>query len=330
MADDEKPAPAPEPKEPAKKAEDKPKESKKPEAQAEEKSKEPVKPPKSEAPAEEKPKEHTKPLKPEAAVDTKPREPVKQAKPEVSVEEKPKEPARPSKPEAPAEERLKGPAEPAPQSAPEPGAPLPESGPVPVVKPKKKIPHTAKAVKVFGKYDISEVVVHDPGLQRYINIDPIIVPHTGARHANRWLGKSKINVVERVINGMMRTERFTGKKSKAYTAVRKALELVEAQTKTNPIQVLVDALENAAPREEVTRLKYGGISVPKAVDVSSSRRLDTAIRNICQGTVHASYKSTKRIEQCLANELVLAAKKDMNSFAVAKKEEVERVAGSAR
>jgi small subunit ribosomal protein S7 len=247
----------------------------------------------------------------------------------------------PKAPEAPVKE---APAEPKPEpktpkmAAPEPvaaTATYPTSGDAPAeapkaVKPKRKIPHAAGSLRLFGKYDFREVVVHDAGLLRYINLDPVGTPASGARHANRSFAKSHVNIVERLINGMMRTEVYTGKKVKAYAAVKKAFAIIEAQTKTNPIQVMVDAIENAAPREEVTRLKYGGISVPKAVDVSSARRLDIALRNITTGTVAASYKSTKPIEQCLANELILAAKKDMNSFSVAKKEEVERVAGSAR
>jgi small subunit ribosomal protein S7 len=93
---------------------------------------------------------------------------------------------------------------------------------------------------------------------------------------------------------------------------------------------LVEALENAAPREEITRLQFGGISVPKAVDVAPSRRLDIALRNVARGAVQSSFKSTKPIEECLASELILASKNDMNSFSVSKKEEVERVAQSAR
>lgn len=200
----------------------------------------------------------------------------------------------------------------------------------PTVKPKRQIPHVITQAKIFDKYDLTEVVVRDAGLLRYINLDPAVTLHTGARHANRAFGKAKMNIIERLVNGMMRTGDFTGKKTKAYITVGRAFDIIAAKTKSNPIQVLVDALENAAPREEVTRLKYGGISVPKAVDVSPSRRLDTALRNLCQGAMRATYKSTKPIEQCLANEILLAANKDMNSFAIAKKEEIERVASSAR
>jgi small subunit ribosomal protein S7 len=185
-------------------------------------------------------------------------------------------------------------------------------------------------ILLFGKYGLSEVVVKDGGLSKYINLNPVLVPHSNAKHANRWFGKSKVNIVERLINNMMRTEVFTGKKLKAYRTVKDAFEIIAERTKKNPVQVLVEALENAAPREEITRLQFGGISVPKAVDIAPSRRLDIALRNVARGAVQSPFKSTKPIAECLASEIILASKNDMNSFSVAKKEEVERVAQSAR
>ena len=105
---------------------------------------------------------------------------------------------------------------------------------------------------------------------------------------------------------------------------------VAEKSKDNPVQVLVTAIVNAAPREEVTRLRYGGINVPKAVDVSPMRRLDIVLRLLATGATEASFKSTKPISQCLADEILKAYKNDPQSFAVAKKDEVERVAKSAR
>ena len=183
---------------------------------------------------------------------------------------------------------------------------------------------------MFGKYSLSEVTVADGGLAKYIDLTPTNVPHSGGKHANRWFGKSKLSIVERLINNIMRTEKYTGKKLKAYKAVSEAFDLVAERTKANPIQILVQGLENAAPREEVTRLQFGGISVPKAVDISPQRRLDIALRNLCTGVVNASMKNKKPIAQCLADEILLASKGEMTSFAVAKKEEIERVAQSAR
>jgi len=183
---------------------------------------------------------------------------------------------------------------------------------------------------IFGKYDLSEVTVNDGGLAKYIDLTPTNVPHSGGKHANRWFGKSRLSIVERVINNVMRKEKYTGKKLKSYRAVSEAFDIIAEKTKKNPVQVLVEGLENAAPREEVTRLQFGGISVPKAVDVAPQRRLDIAIRNVCRGAVNASTKSKKPIANCIADELILASKGEMTSFAVSKKEEIERVAQSAR
>ncbi len=117
---------------------------------------------------------------------------------------------------------------------------------------------------------------------------------------------------------------------KALTTVRLAFDEIAQKEGKNPIQILVDAVENAAPREEVTRLQFGGISVPRAVDASPSRRLNVAVRNLALGAIQASRKSTKPIESCLADEIRLAAKGEMTAFSIGRKEEVERVSQSAR
>lgn len=194
----------------------------------------------------------------------------------------------------------------------------------------EKTKMVAPKAPVFGKYDTAEIVINDAGLAKYIDLNSTSVPHSGGKHANKWFGKSNLSIVERLINNIMRTEKYTGKKLKAYKAVSDAFDIIAAKTKKNPVQVLVEALENAAPREEVTRLQFGGISVPKAVDISPQRRLDIALRNVSSGVVAASAKNKKTIQDCLADEIMLAAKGDMTSFAVAKKEETERVAQSAR
>jgi len=187
-----------------------------------------------------------------------------------------------------------------------------------------------EGILIFDKYNPSEVKVNDRGLQKYINLSGVIAPHSSARHANKWFGKAKVNLVERLINNIMRTGRYTGKKTKAFKTVKLAFESIEAKAKTNPLQVLVIAIERAAPREEITRLRFGGINVPKAVDIAPSRRLDVALRNICKGAVSASHKNVKPIHECLADEIIRASKGDLNSFAISKKDEMERIASSAR
>ncbi|MEM1949510.1 MAG: 30S ribosomal protein S7, partial [Candidatus Caldarchaeum sp.] len=88
--------------------------------------------------------------------------------------------------------------------------------------------------------------------------------------------------------------------------------------------------ENSAPLEDVTRLSYGGIVYFKAVDISPQRRVDLALRNIAQAARENSFKSRKTIDECLADEILLAAEKDSKSFAIKKRVELERVALASR
>ncbi len=182
---------------------------------------------------------------------------------------------------------------------------------------------------MLSKYNMNEVKIEDQGLARYINLETINI-YTSGVYSNKIFGKSKIPIIERLINNIMRTENYNGKKTKAYKVVRDAFEIIDKKIKKNPMQVFVDALQNSAPKEETTRLRFGGINVPKAVDVSPQRRLDVALRNITQGTLNATYKNKKSVENCLADEIIKASKNDVSSFAVAKKNDVERVAKSAR
>jgi small subunit ribosomal protein S7 len=179
------------------------------------------------------------------------------------------------------------------------------------------------------RYNPADVKIEDQGLARYINLDTENIL-LGAVFANKMFAKSKVPLVERLINNIMRTEKYNGKKTKAYKIVRSSFDIIEKKTKQNPLQVLVNAVQNAAPKEEATRLRFGGILVPKAVDTSPQRRLDIAIRNISTGSVNASHKNKKRMEHCLAEEIMKAAENDLNSFSVSKKNEMERVAKSAR
>jgi small subunit ribosomal protein S7 len=112
--------------------------------------------------------------------------------------------------------------------------------------------------------------------------------------------------------------------------VRDAFDIVHERTEENPVQVLVTAIQNAAPREETVRLKYGGISVPQAVDVAPQRRVDQALKFIAEGTLRGSYKTKRSAAEALATVLIGAADYDMQSYAISQKEERERVAAAAR
>lgn len=183
--------------------------------------------------------------------------------------------------------------------------------------------------KVFNKWDLDEVEVTDEGLKRYICLDDTIVPHTLGRHVKRQFAKSNVSIVERLINKMMRTERNSGKKNKAYNTVREALEIINKRTKQNPVKVLVKAVENTSPREETTRIRYGGIGFQVAVDIAPQRRVDLSLGFLTRGTMQSAFKNKRSLAECLANEIIFASEEDTRSFALQKKEEKERVAKAA-
>lgn len=183
--------------------------------------------------------------------------------------------------------------------------------------------------KVFDKWDLEEVKVEDLGLVNYICLDEILVPHTLGRHVKRQFAKSKVSIVERLMNKIMRTHINSGKKNKAYSIVRDALEVINKRSKENPLQILVKAVENTAPREEITRVKYGGIGYQVAVDIAPQRRVDLAIGFITRGAMQSAFKRKRSAAECLADELMLAAEYDTRSFAIGKKDEKERIARSA-
>jgi small subunit ribosomal protein S7 len=201
-------------------------------------------------------------------------------------------------------------------------------------------PHEPPELLLFGKWDPTEVEVKDLGLVRYITLRPSLLPHTSGRHAHKRFHKSNTPIVERFANKLLnagrrkdkktRTGRNAGKKAKAIHTLKRVFEMIDYRTGLNPIQVLVTAIENSAPAEETTRISYGGMAYPRSVDVAPQRRIDLALRYLAVGAVRSSHKSAKSFDEAIVDELLLAFKGDPGSFAVARKDERERVARSAR
>lgn len=199
--------------------------------------------------------------------------------------------------------------------------------------------------KLFGKYSLDNLEIRDLSLAQTVSLKTTLVPHSFGRHKKRALGKIEVNIVERLANKLMRggtgektsgkvirsDGRMQGKKLKALKFVEKALETVEKETKENPVQVLLRALENSAPREDVTRVSHGGVSYQIAVDISATRRLDMALRNIALAALMGTYGKPKSLDSALADEIMSTAKGDVQtSYAIKKRDETERMARSAR
>ena len=185
-------------------------------------------------------------------------------------------------------------------------------------------------IKLFQKWTFKDIKVEDIGLQRYLNLTPMVAPHSMGRHEHQRFRKAKVNIVERLINSLMRSGKNSGKKAKTTNIVKETFEIINAKTGKNPIEVLVKAVENASPCEDTTRISYGGVVYHLSVDVAPQRRIDLAIRHITDGARTASKNNPRSIQETLADELVLAANKDIKSVAIAKRNEIERVAQSSR
>jgi len=181
-------------------------------------------------------------------------------------------------------------------------------------------------VSLWGEWSFKGIEVKDFGLKRYINLHSIYVPHSMGRHEHGRFHKAEVNIVERLANDMMQPGKNAAKKARALNVLKNAFEIIHLNTGRNPIEVLVKAVENAAPCEDTTRLSYGGIVYLMAVDISPQRRVDMALRLLCEGARQSAFSNPRPLEECLAEELILAANQDVKSHAVSKRYEMERVA----
>jgi len=194
---------------------------------------------------------------------------------------------------------------------------------------------TTQDVKLFGKWSYDDVQIQDIALDDYVAVKQKnrfkqYLPHTAGRYNIKRFRKSQCPIVERLTNSLMYHGRNNGKKLKAVRIVKHAFEIIHLLTDKNPIQVTVEAIINSGPREDSTRVGNAGSARRQAVDVSPLRRVNQAIYLLTTGAREAAFRSIKTIAECLANELINASKESSNSYAIKKKDEIERVAKSNR
>ena len=196
-------------------------------------------------------------------------------------------------------------------------------------------------IKLFGKWDYN-VKVEDPGLERYINLTPKIIPKSCGRYAKYQFHKSKMNIVERLITHLMvpghkskkhvlTSGRVVGRWQTTYKIVEKAFDKIHEITGKNPLEVFVKALENAALREEIAAYQVGGIIVRKAVITSPQRRVDLALRHIAQAAYRKAFGKKANMVDALVDEIIAAYNNDASkSDAIREKERIEKEAEGAR
>lgn len=195
----------------------------------------------------------------------------------------------------------------------------------------EEVQPTENNIKLFGRFSYDGVEVTDLSLKPYINIHTrVSIPHTGANYCKKAFAKAEMPITMRLAHGLMRHGRNAGKAMLVIKAVRDAFIIIERLTKKNPMQVLVDACINAGPREHTARIGKGGSAKRSSVDVSPLRRLNLAISTLTTGMRKAAFKSTKTLPETIAEELIAASRGNPNSYAVKKRDEIERVAKSSR
>jgi small subunit ribosomal protein S7 len=193
----------------------------------------------------------------------------------------------------------------------------------------------------MGIWDAQEADISDEGLQRYICLDNIPAPRSRGRHDEKQFYKADVPIVERLLNRMyvaghrgdkhtIDSGHNTGSSERLWKILEKAFHKVEDETGTNPIQVLVDAIENSAPIEEVVTYQRGGSRARKAVIVSPQRRVDLALRLLVQGAYEKRLSSEEDAFEVIAQEIIMASNGDDNARSVREKERKEKEADGAR
>ena len=189
-------------------------------------------------------------------------------------------------------------------------------------------------VKLFGKWDYSNLEVRDSTLNDYVSISQrkvrTFVPHTAGRWQKKRFRKALCPIIERFVDSLMMHGRNSGKKMMAVRIVKQALEIIHLLTGENPLQLVINAVGNAGPREDSTRIGTGGVARRQAVDVAPLRRVNVGIYLICCGARNSAFRNIKTISECLADEIMNAAKGSANSYAIKKKDEIERIAKGNR
>ena len=187
------------------------------------------------------------------------------------------------------------------------------------------------SVKLFDKWTIDDVVCKDPSLSRYIAINNHqCVAHSAIKWTSCRFKKGSCPIVERLCNTLMMHGRNSGKKVMANRHLKAAFELVHLQTGKNPIQVLVDGIVNAAVREDSCRIGKGGQVRRQAVDVAPLRRVNQVLFFMGYGARKNAMRKYKTFAECLADELVAAAAGTDRSYAMQKRNEIEKIAVSNR
>jgi small subunit ribosomal protein S5e len=190
---------------------------------------------------------------------------------------------------------------------------------------------------LFGKWTYTEVQCSEQSLFDYLSVQrdkaQVYYPYTAGKYQKKRFQKVSCPVFERFVNQLMvGGQSQNGKKQMAVRHFKQTLEIIHLLTGANPLAVLFEAIVQGGAREDSTRIGSGGTVRRQAVDVSPLRRVNQAIYLICKGSRESAFRTHKALAECLADEIIAASKGvgQANSYAVKKKDEIERVAKGNR
>ena len=133
--------------------------------------------------------------------------------------------------------------------------------------------------------------------------------------------KFQSRVVSKFINCIM----TRGKKTVAQRIMYQAMDIIEEQTKNNPMQIFDAAMKNATPLVEVKPRRIGGATYQVPQELATNRSEALAMRGIISG---ARNRKGIPMSQFLANELIDASNGE--GSAVRRREELHRMAEANR
>ncbi|KAL3960250.1 hypothetical protein ACCO45_005367 [Purpureocillium lilacinum] len=186
-------------------------------------------------------------------------------------------------------------------------------------------------IKLFNKWDY-DVEVRDISLTDYISLrNPVYVTHSAGRYAVKRFRKANCPIIERLTNSLMMHGRNNGKKLMAVRIVAHAFEIVHPpHDRPEPHPGRRRCHRQLRPPRRLYPNRLCRYRPPTSRRCVPLRRVNQAIALLTTGAREASFRNVKSIAECLAEELINAAKGSSNSYAIKKKDELERVAKSNR
>ena len=154
-------------------------------------------------------------------------------------------------------------------------------------------------------------------MKHYLNLRPIIVPHTGGKHQHKKFWKTEhVSVIERFLNKIMSPGLISkrikgrgashnmGKKQKLLKILYNAFSIIETKTGENPIQILVRAIEKRGTTgKKLPEFPWEEFLTNKPSISLLNVRVDLAIKIIIQSVVGLSYNNIRTIDETISQRI---------------------------